>query len=200
MKNLKNAIILSVVLALTLLYTGCDHKSEAPPISKQRLNELEQMLSSNETRTRARAAYLVGLLGSHAQPIRKSLEKLSEDKTKLWWSPTMIIVIGKSRFTMTARGDDASKWMGKITVGEIATKALHRIDTRDYTDCKNEIERMIMQLSDKDWDIRWHAAETLGNIDDKRAIEPLTRALEEEKDSDIQEIITDALEKLTKRD
>lgn len=44
---------------------------------------------------------------------------------------------------------------------------------------KDEVQRLIDELKDSSWQIRWHAAEALGEGKDPRATEPLVGALKD---------------------
>lgn len=44
---------------------------------------------------------------------------------------------------------------------------------------KDEVERLINDLKDESWQIRWYAAQALGEIKNPRAVEPLAVALKD---------------------
>jgi hypothetical protein len=60
-------------------------------------------------------------------------------------------------------------------------------------DGRSEVERLIAKLKDKDWFVRREAAEALGELGDKRAVEPLIAAL---PDWPIKDTIGTALKQL----
>ena len=46
---------------------------------------------------------------------------------------------------------------------------------------KDEVERLINDLKDESWQIRWYAAQALGGAKDLRAVEPLIAVLKKDK-------------------
>jgi HEAT repeat protein len=60
-----------------------------------------------------------------------------------------------------------------IDVRKNATGALIKIG-------KPAVEMIINALEDENWRVRWHSAEILGEIKDKRAVKPLIKALNDE--------------------
>ena len=61
------------------------------------------------------------------------------------------------------------------------------------------IEGIIATLKDKDGDVRWWAAKSLGELKDPRAVEPLISALKDE-DENVRRTAAEALEKITGED
>ena len=51
------------------------------------------------------------------------------------------------------------------------------------------------QLKNSDWYIRWGAADALGKIGDKKALEPLTR-LKDDDDDYVRRAVNEAIEKI----
>jgi len=61
-----------------------------------------------------------------------------------------------------------------------------------------DVEGLIKALKDKDWHVRIPTVGALGEIRDKRAIEPLTQALKDEN-SIVRSLAEEALEKIKGR-
>jgi HEAT repeat protein len=57
------------------------------------------------------------------------------------------------------------------------------------------VDSLIMSLKNPDWYIRWGAADALGKIGDKRALEPLTR-IKDDDDDDVRRAVNEAIEKI----
>ena len=80
-----------------------------------------------------------------------------------------------------------------VMVSQYAAQALGEIKD------PHEVDRLIGDLKDTSWQIRWYAAEALGGIKDPRAVEPLIAALKDHI-KDVRRRAAEALRNITGKD
>jgi HEAT repeat protein len=82
-------------------------------------------------------------------------------------------------------------------IREIAAETLEKIDPswRKTKAALNSVPKLIAELNNKNFEIRGAAAEALGNIEDRRAIEPLIIALKDQN-RDVRELAIHAIKNL----
>ena len=84
-----------------------------------------------------------------------------------------------------------------IAVGVMVSH--YTAEARGETKDSHEVDRLIGDLKDASWQIRWYAAEALGGLKDPRAVEPLIAALKDEI-KDVRRRAAEALANITGKD
>ena len=86
----------------------------------------------------------------------------------------LLLQAGKGRRTMKSlRTNVILLVVVAILIPHYATEVLAQAKESD------EVERLIADLKDQSWQIRWYSAEALGEKKDPRAVEPLAAALKD---------------------
>jgi HEAT repeat protein len=104
---------------------------------------------------------------------------------------SLIATGGSKDWHVRSMLDHDLDWQVRRALGEILGEVLRRIDNLRSAD------PLIAALNDKDKDVRYTVAVTLGNLGNLRAVDPLTTALKDE-DGDVRIATERALKELSK--
>lgn len=134
---------------------------------------------------RAMAAHVLCLHGDHQGVVEALIKMLSDPDKEV--RESAIYALGEIRET---RAIEPLKRM--LPDHPEALLALRKLEK------ENAFEYLIKALSSPDIDVRYRAADSLGEMGDKRAVEHLIKALDDNNDESIKSEISEALKKLGK--
>ena len=143
------------------------------------INPLISALKDSDWRVRMGAAYALGKI-KDSRAVESLISALKDSEWRVREKAAKALgEIKDSRAVepLISALKDESWWVRKA-----AAIALREINPKwmETEEAKRKVPEFISALKDKDSDVRWEAAETLGKIKDPRAVEPLISALKDE--------------------